>query len=95
MGGRSVPGRAIGEAYLVQPLVQRWAVRLPPVLSILAVLIFGLLFGLPGALLAAPLMVLSMTLVEHLYVRAVAGAALGQCRGTAPRPAAGGDPGLR
>jgi predicted PurR-regulated permease PerM len=61
------------EAYLVQPLVQRWAVRLPPVLSILAVLIFGLLFGLPGALLAAPLMVLSMTLVEHLYVRAVVG----------------------
>ena len=57
------------EAYLVQPLVQRWAVRLPPVLSILTVLIFGLLFGLPGLLLAAPLMVLSMTLVEQLYVR--------------------------
>lgn len=57
------------EAYLVQPLIQRWAVRLPPVLSIVAVLIFGLLFGLPGVLLAVPLMVLTMTLVEQLYVR--------------------------
>jgi predicted PurR-regulated permease PerM len=61
------------EAYVVQPLVQRLAVRLPPVLSILSVLIFGLLFGLPGVLLAAPLMVLSMTLIDELYVQAVLG----------------------
>jgi predicted PurR-regulated permease PerM len=59
------------EAYVVQPLVQRWAVRLPPVLSIVSVLIFGLPFGLPGVLLAAPLMVLSMTLIDRLYVQAV------------------------
>ena len=58
------------EAYVVQPLAQRWAVRLPPVLGMLAVLIFGVLFGLPGALLAVPLMVLTMTLVDELYVRA-------------------------
>ena len=63
------------EAYLVQPLIQRWAVSLPPVLSIVAVLIFGLLFGLPGLLLGAPLMVLTVTLVEHLYVRDVLGEA--------------------
>jgi len=61
------------EAYVVQPLVQRWAVRPPPVLSILSVLIFGLLFGLPGVLLAAPLMVLTMTLIDHLYVQVVLG----------------------
>jgi predicted PurR-regulated permease PerM len=54
------------EAYVVQPLVQRWAVRLPP----LSVLIFGLLFGLPGVLLAAPL-VLTIALIDHLYVQAV------------------------
>jgi predicted PurR-regulated permease PerM len=40
------------EAYVVQPLAQRWAVRLPPVLGLVAVLVFGVLFGLPGVLLA-------------------------------------------
>lgn len=59
------------EAYVVQPLAQRWAVHLPPVLGLLAVLIFGVLFGLPGVLLAVPLMVLTMTLIDQLYVRAV------------------------
>lgn len=53
------------EAYLVQPLVQKWAVRMPPVLGLVAVLVFGLLFGLAGALLALPLMVVLMTAVEH------------------------------
>lgn len=57
------------EGYVVQPLVQRWAVRLPPVLGICSVLVFGVLFGLPGVLLAMPLMVLTMTLVGELYVR--------------------------
>lgn len=57
------------EGYIVQPLVQRWAVSLPPVLGICSVLVFGVLFGLPGVLLAMPLMVLTMTLVSELYVR--------------------------
>jgi predicted PurR-regulated permease PerM len=54
------------EAYIVQPLIQRWAVRMPPVLGLLSVLIFGLLFGLPGAVLAVPLMVLTQVLIERL-----------------------------
>lgn len=53
------------EAYLVQPLVQRWAVRLPPVLGLLAVLVFGLLFGVAGVLLAVPLMVLATSIVQQ------------------------------
>lgn len=57
------------EAYLVQPLVQRWAVRMPPALALLAVVVFGLLFGVAGLLLAVPLMVLTMALVEQLYVK--------------------------
>lgn len=57
------------ESYVVQPLAQKWAVRLPPVLALLAFLIFGLLFGLPGVLLAVPLMVLTVTLVDQLVVR--------------------------
>jgi predicted PurR-regulated permease PerM len=64
------------EAYLVQPIAQRWAVRLPPALALIAVLVFGLLFGLAGALLAVPLMVLTMTLVEQLYVKEINGDAV-------------------
>jgi predicted PurR-regulated permease PerM len=59
------------EGYVVQPLAQRWAVRLPPVLGIIAVLVFGLLFGLPGVLLAMPLMVASVALVEQLWLRPI------------------------
>jgi predicted PurR-regulated permease PerM len=58
------------EAYVIQPGVQRWAVRLLPVWSLLAVLCFGLLFGLAGVLLASPLTVLVMTLMDELYVKA-------------------------
>jgi predicted PurR-regulated permease PerM len=53
------------EAYVVQPVAQRWAVRLPPALGLLSVLVFGLLFGLAGALLAVPLMVVVVTLVQQ------------------------------
>lgn len=57
------------EAFVVQPLAQRWAVRLPPVLGLLAVLVFGVLFGLAGVLLATPLMVLTLRVVDHLVVQ--------------------------
>ena len=56
------------EGYLITPFIQRWAVALPPVLGLLAVVIFGLLFGVLGVLLATPMMVVLMILVEKLYV---------------------------
>lgn len=62
------------EAYVVQPIVQRWAVRLAPVLGMLSVVVFGLLFGIPGVLLAAPLMVACVTLVRCLYIERKEGA---------------------
>jgi predicted PurR-regulated permease PerM len=55
------------EAYVVQPIAQRWAVHLPPALGLLSVLVFGLLFGLAGVLLAVPLMVVLMTLVQQWH----------------------------
>ena len=57
------------ESYLIMPLVQRRAVQLPPVLTLLAIVAFGLLFGLPGILLGAPLTVVALVAVEQLYVR--------------------------
>lgn len=59
------------EGNLLMPFVQRWAVELPLVLGITAAVIFGLLFGLPGIILATPLMVVVMVLVEKLYVEGV------------------------
>jgi predicted PurR-regulated permease PerM len=59
------------EGNVVIPLVQRWAVHLPPVLSLLAVVVFGSLFGVAGVVLGTPLMVVAMVLVNKLYVEGV------------------------
>lgn len=59
------------EGNVLMPLVERWAVGLPPVLGIAATVMFGVLFGLIGVLLAAPAMVVLMVLVQHLYIKGV------------------------
>lgn len=59
------------EGHLLTPLVQRWAVAMPPALAVLAVIVFGVLFGIPGVLFAVPLMVVAMVLVEKLYLEGV------------------------
>ncbi len=56
------------EGFILMPLIQRWTVSLPPALGMLAVVVFGLLFGIPGAVFATPLMVVMMILVQKLYV---------------------------
>ena len=59
------------ENHLLVPIIQRWSVSLPPVLSIVAAVIFGILFGIEGVILAAPLMVVTVVLVQRLYVEEV------------------------
>ena len=59
------------EGNVLMPLVERWAVGLPPVLGIAATVMFGLLFGLLGVLLAAPAMIVLMVVVEGLYIKGV------------------------
>lgn len=59
------------EGNLLMPFVQRWAVELPPVLGIIAAVIFGLLFGLAGVIFATPLMVVAMVMVQKLYIEGV------------------------
>ena len=56
------------EAYVLQPIVQQWAVEVPAVIMLFSLLAFGLLFGFIGVLFAAPLAVVSYVLVKRLYV---------------------------
>jgi predicted PurR-regulated permease PerM len=56
------------EGNVLIPLIQRWAVELPPVVGLLAVVIGGLLLGIPGVIFATPLAVVVMRVVKHLYV---------------------------
>jgi predicted PurR-regulated permease PerM len=54
------------EGYVLTPLVQRWAVELPPALGVLSVVVLGVLFGVPGALFAVPLTIVAIVLVREL-----------------------------
>ncbi len=57
------------ESYLITPLVQRHEVSLPPILTIAAQLVMGVLVGIIGVMMAAPLVVVAMVLVKMLYVQ--------------------------
>lgn len=59
------------EAYISQPLFQRWAVALPAIFNLLAILVFAPLFGIWGAILATPLSVAVWVLVQKLYIEDV------------------------
>jgi len=56
------------EGNVLMPLVQRWAVQMPPMLGVISVVIFATWFGIPGIIFATPLMVVVMVLVKKLYV---------------------------
>jgi predicted PurR-regulated permease PerM len=56
------------EGNFVMPIAQRWAVSLPPALSLIGIVGFGLLFGLMGVLFAMPLLVVVVTMIDKLYV---------------------------
>ncbi len=59
------------EGNVLMPMIQKQATSLPPVLTILAVVGLGSLFGILGALLATPLMLVVIILVRMLYVEDV------------------------
>jgi predicted PurR-regulated permease PerM len=61
------------ETYIVTPLVQERAVHLPPVLTVIAQIVLGVLFGILGLIVATPLMAVIMVLVKMLYVEDVLG----------------------
>jgi predicted PurR-regulated permease PerM len=61
------------ESYVITPLVQQRAVSLPPVILITAQIAMGVLAGATGVLLAAPLAVCVIVLLQMLYVEDVLG----------------------
>ncbi|WP_431858987.1 AI-2E family transporter [Azospirillum sp.] len=56
------------EGHLIQPLMQKRVVDLPPVVTIGAIACGGLLGGLLGMFLATPLAVVAMVMVNMLYI---------------------------
>ncbi|WP_265499178.1 AI-2E family transporter [Paracoccus beibuensis] len=57
------------EGDVLMPLIQRYAVQLPPALTIVAIVAFGGLFGFVGVILATPLLIVAMLLIRRLYVQ--------------------------
>jgi len=57
------------EGHFIVPLVQRWAVSLPPAIGLLGAVVFGILFGAVGVLFAMPLLVAVVSLAGDLYVQ--------------------------
>lgn len=61
------------ESYVITPLVQQRAVSLPPIILITAQIAMGVLAGATGVLLAAPLAIVVIVLLQMLYVEDVLG----------------------
>ncbi|MEZ5787108.1 MAG: AI-2E family transporter [Xanthobacteraceae bacterium] len=59
------------EGNVLQPLLQRELVSLPPAVALFSIVAFAVLFGVMGALLAAPLAIVTLVLVKNLYVETI------------------------
>jgi predicted PurR-regulated permease PerM len=56
------------EGYVIGPLIQRQAVELPPAWTLVAIVLFGSLFGVMGIALAVPLFAIGRVAVLRFYV---------------------------
>ena len=56
---------------ILQPLIQKHAVDVPPAVLLFAVVGAGTLFGFLGVLLAAPITVVTFVLVQRVYVQTI------------------------
>ncbi|MDN5568622.1 MAG: AI-2E family transporter, partial [Paracoccus sp. (in: a-proteobacteria)] len=61
------------EGNVLMPLIQSYAVQLPPALTIVAIMAFGGLFGFAGVILAAPLLIVAMLLIHRIYIEDILG----------------------
>lgn len=58
----------IMQSAVTQPLIQKRMVNIPPALTILGQVAFGMLAGFWGVLLAVPIVAILMTVINRLYV---------------------------
>jgi predicted PurR-regulated permease PerM len=65
------------EGYVIGPLIQRQAVELPPAWTLVAIVLFGSLFGVMGIALALPLFAIGRIAVLRFYVEDWLGDELG------------------
>ncbi|MBF0304948.1 MAG: AI-2E family transporter [Alphaproteobacteria bacterium] len=56
------------EGYFVLPLIEKRAVHVPPVLTVVSVVGMGVLLGLPGTILAEPLTVVMVVWVRKIWI---------------------------
>ena len=59
------------DSHVMMPIIQEHATAMPPALTILVVVAAGVLFGLLGVLLATPLLLVALILVQRVYVEDV------------------------
>src|SRR5690606_31896700 len=59
------------EGNFITPFIQERAVALPPAALLVGQVLMGVVFGLVGVLLATPLAVVAILLVQMLYIRQV------------------------
>jgi len=57
------------ESYLITPLIEKKMVSLPPALTILWLVLMGLLTGIIGVILAAPILAVLMIIIEEFYIK--------------------------
>ena len=61
------------QSQVISPLLVAGRINLPPALVLLAQIVFGLLFGFLGLLLAVPLAAILMVIVQEVYIRDILG----------------------
>jgi predicted PurR-regulated permease PerM len=59
------------ESYLITPMIQKQAVFIPPALLITVQILMGVLFGVMGVLLATPLALVGIVVIQMLYIEDV------------------------
>lgn len=71
---------------LVMPLLQNKMVDLPPAVTIFGIIAAGILFGVPGVLLATPLTIVVLVLIRRLYLDEGKHEVLASAESPAPPP---------
>lgn len=74
-GGKAIAG-VVGvyafiqvlESYVLQPLVMRRAVEMPPVVTLFSVVLWGQVFGAPGLILAIPINIVLWAFVQRMVI---------------------------